>query len=183
MQRLLTGALTAVGLIAASAAAAGEPPREIVGWKEDVRIPALGITLAAKNDTGAESASLHAENVKAFEKDGDEWVRFDVVVAEDADEEAEFEQKTVRYEAPVAGTVLIKQKDDEEPERRYMVDLVLCMGDIHRKVEVNLADRSGFSTRLLLGREFLRNAAMVDAGTTFLREPRCIGPVVDAMDD
>jgi hypothetical protein len=179
--RPLTALALATGLLYAPGAAA-EQPRLIVGWKENVRIPALDLTLASKNDTGAESASLHAENIETFEKDGEEWVRFDVVISEDEEEEAEFEQKTVRYEAPVQDTVLIKQKGAES-QRRYMVKLDLCMAHLHRTVEVNLADRSGFSTRMLLGREFLRGAALVDSSAEFTAEPRCIGPPVDAVDD
>jgi hypothetical protein len=179
-QGLLAGLALAAGLLAGPAAA--EEPRQIVGWKENVRIPALGVTLASKNDTGAESASLHAENVETFEKDGEEWVRFDVVIAENENEQAEFEQKTIRYEAPVVDVVYIKQKG-EESQKRYMIALDLCMAHIHRTVEVNLADRSGFSTRMLLGREFLHDSALVDSSAEFTAEPRCIGPAVDALDD
>ncbi len=180
-QRLLTGTVVIAALLAVHTSA-DAAAREIVGWKEDVRIPALGVTLGTKNDTGAESASLHAENIESFEKDGEDWVRFDVVLAEDEDEQAEFEQKTIRYEAPLQDTVLVKQKD-EKSQRRYVIVLALCMDHIHRKVEVNLTDRSGFSTRMLLGREFLQGVALVDSGATFTREPTCLGPAVDAVDD
>jgi hypothetical protein len=178
--RPLTGLALAVGLLAGPSAAA-EEPRAIVGWKENVRIPALGVTLASKNDTGAESASLHAENIEKFEKDGDDWVRFDVVISEDEGEEAEFEQKTIRYEAPIAGIVHIKQKGAESQER-YQIELDLCMAHLHRRAEVNLADRSGFSTRMLLGREFLFDAALVDSSATFTTEPKCLGAPVKAPD-
>ncbi|MBK1695914.1 ATP-dependent zinc protease family protein [Rhodovibrio salinarum] len=179
--RPLTVLALMAGVLAGHNAAADEP-RAIVGWKEKVRIPALDLTLASKNDTGAESASLHAENIEKFEKDGEDWVRFDVVISEDEEEKAEFEQETIRYEAPIQDTVLIKQKGEESNER-YMIKLDLCMAHLHRTVEVNLADRSGFSTRMLLGREFLSGAALVDSSAEFTTDPKCIGPAVDAVDD
>ena len=130
--RPLTALALATGMLAGHGAAA-EEPRAIVGWKENVRIPALDLTLASKNDTGAESASLHAENIEVFDKDGEEWVRFDVVISEDEDEEAEFEQETIRYEAPVQDTVLIKQKGAES-QRRYMVKLEIGRASCRERV-------------------------------------------------
>lgn len=179
MRNLLAAATLAASMLSAPAAQAANA-MEIVGWKEMVRIPAFGIELATKNDTGAESASLHADNIEPFEKNGDEWVRFDAVVQERDDEDG-LERKTIRYEAPVAGTVLIKRKG-QESQRRYQIEMELCMGHIHRKAEVNLANRNGYSTRMLLGREFLYEAALVDPSRTFTRDPLCVGPVVEAED-
>ena len=40
--------------------------------------------------------------------------------------------------------------------------LDLPMGKVTRLVEVNLADRTGFEYPLLIGRDFLRDVAVVD---------------------
>jgi hypothetical protein len=182
MRAAIASVILATGLAAGSGAGAAEQePTEVVGWIEKVKIPALGIELAAKNDTGAESASLHAENIEEFEKDGDTWYRFEIVVQEQDNDEGK-ERKTIEWEAPSSGYVLIKQKGAPS-KKRPMIELDLCMGHVHRRVEVNLADRSGFSTRLLLGREFLRGAALVDSSESFMREPLCVGPAEDAVDD
>lgn len=172
----MRSALTALAVMCLAAGAAAparsEPqPLEIVGWKENVRIPAYDVTLASKNDTGAASASIHAEDIETFEKDDDQWVRFELVLSEE-DEDEDSERRTIEVTAEVVDDVLIKQKG-EESEHRYVIELGLCMDHIYREAEVNLADRSGFSTRMLLGREFLAGKALVDPDSTFLREPHC----------
>jgi hypothetical protein len=182
MKTAIASAVLATALaMGGGAAAADQEPTQVVGWIENVKIPALGIELAAKNDTGAESASLHAEKIEEFEKDGDTWYRFEIVVQEQDNDEGKA-RKTIQWEAPSSGYVLIKQKGAPS-KKRPMIELDLCMGHVHRRVEVNLADRSGFSTRLLLGREFLRGAALVDSSESFMREPLCVGPAEDAVDD
>jgi hypothetical protein len=165
-------AVTAVVLSLTGIVKAQDRPLEIVGWLERVRIPAYGITLDAKNDTGAKTASLHAENIEAFEKDGEDWVRFDLVVEDgEADDEAS-NHRTLGASAKVVDDVLIKSLRGPS-QRRYVIQLGLCMDHIYREVEVNLSDRSGFSTRLLIGRKFLKGRALVDSDLKFTREPAC----------
>jgi len=51
----------------------------IIGWREWIGLPDFGIkAIKVKVDTGARSSSLHAVNLKEFEKDGEKWVRFQV---------------------------------------------------------------------------------------------------------
>ena len=75
---------------------------EILGYIEKVRFDNPSIELNAKLDSGATTSSLNALNKESFEKDGKEWIRFDVIDPEDED-------NLVTFEAPVVRTVRIRR--------------------------------------------------------------------------
>ena len=54
-------------------------PLTIVGWRELVNLPELGLAgIPAKIDTGARTSSLHAHVLEDFQRDGERFVRFAV---------------------------------------------------------------------------------------------------------
>ena len=165
---------------AAPAAPAKPTARVIYGLHEQVFITQLGVVLPAKVDTGADSSSLSAVNIRPFTRDGERWVRFDLAV-----EGMELND----VELPLSHNVRIRRRaSDYDPEedkyyaRRPVVELMLCIGNRAAAVNVNLADRRGFRQPLLLGASALREMrALVDSEFEFSAGvPLCEG-VEDAL--
>lgn len=125
----------------------------IVGGVEFVEISPPGFKYEARIDTGAESSSIHAENIQLIERDGKRVVRFSLLNPKTS-ELFELERRLQRK-------VLIKQQQGEG-ERRYVVKLWVSLGDIKERIDVSLTDRSGFQYPLLVGRNLLTDTAIVD---------------------
>ena len=133
----------------------------VVGEMERVWLEPPGASLIARVDTGAHSSSLHAENLVEFERDGEDWVRFDLILG---DEIETLERRVARY-------VRVYQQADPEGTRRPVVTMRLRLGDVHDSFEFTLADRSHLDFQLLLGRNFLTDMALVDVGKQFVQSP------------
>lgn len=160
--RLRQGIATSLLLLSTVALAdAGE--RKVIGWIEHVSISTVEITLEAKVDTGADFSSVHAESIRQFSRDGLPWVEF--TLSDPAG------RKHV-LQRPLERVAKIKKKDTGF-QQRPVVFLQLCVGDSLRKVQVNLAQRGHFKYPLLLGRNFLSEHYLVDAGSKYLLQPQC----------
>jgi hypothetical protein len=131
----------------------------LVGETEYVWIDPPGFQLNARVDTGAESSSLHAESVTEFERDGDNWVRFDVF----------FEDLSVTIERPVLKYVRVFQQSDKEGTRRPVVEMRVFLGSFQDTYEFTLADRSHLEHGVILGRNFLQDVALVDVSRQFVQ--------------
>ncbi|MDR4493505.1 MAG: ATP-dependent zinc protease [Nitrospirales bacterium] len=145
------------------APALGKDSPQQAGWIERVTIYPGSIPLEAKLDTGAFSASLHAENVSTFSRKGESWVKFDV--PQDNGQSVTFERKVHR-------TVKIKRHKQKATERPVVL-LGICIGNHYEETEVNLADRSNYKYPLLIGRLFLADRLVVDASRTHLLTADC----------
>ena len=131
----------------------------IIGEIEWVSITKKAHRFKARIDTGAATSSLHAEDIKLFERDGRTWAAFNI--------KPHRSKSSVRIKAPVVRKVRIKQHDSD-PDRRHVVELNLMMGNIEMRTEVNLNDRSDFVYPLLIGRNFLEGHAVVDTSQRFM---------------
>ncbi|MES0873038.1 ATP-dependent zinc protease family protein [Sinimarinibacterium thermocellulolyticum] len=154
-------------LVLAPSAAAGdrnERVKEIFGWIEWVAVGDKGIRLKAKLDTGATTSSITAENIEYFTRDGAKWVRFAI-----RDEHLDGIEIV---EAPLARHVRIRRHGGQS-QRRPVVKLGLCVGDIYRERQFSLIDRSGFNYPVLVGRNYLRDHILVDSDIIYTREPAC----------
>ena len=75
-------------------------------------------------------------------------------------------------ERPVVRTVRIKRHAGRSLERPVVL-LSICVGSVHKEVEVNLVDRSRFQYPLLLGRSFLEGDLLVDSARRYTLAPAC----------
>jgi hypothetical protein len=159
---LLAGLLGA--LVMALPAAAGE--KAVTGWIEKVRIYPGNFIVHAKLDSGAEYSSLDASNMQIFERDGKTWVRFDL--------EEKREGKKLTMERALLRWAPIK-RHNQEPQRRPVITLGLCLGNIYKETEVNLIDRKNYQYRMLIGRKFMEGAVIIDPSAKYTVEPECKG--------
>jgi hypothetical protein len=146
-----------------TAAAEGAGTKTTVGRLERVWIEEADVIFDAKIDTGTLTASLNVRNVDIFSKDREVWARF---IIDDPD------GKPIALERLVLRFARFK-KQGHEVDRRPVVVLGLCVGDIYRRTEVNLTDRKRFSYPILIGRRFLSGKAVVDTEKTYTGPPRC----------
>jgi len=133
--------------------------KSVVGEKERIRLDPPGKAFVARMDTGATSSSLHAQNIVQFERDGANWVRFELQ-AEDGVE---------KVEAPIVRYARVVQQADPQGSRRPVVSLRIQLGEIDESVQFTLADRSHLETEVLLGRGFLTDLAIVDVSRSFIQ--------------
>ena len=141
------------------------PKKQVYGWVEDVLIdPVHTLKLPAKLDTGADTTSLDARNIRRSRRDGEDYVRFIVTEPQTG--------QSVELEKPFVRAVRIKGHGSEGA-RRVVVRMRICIGDRSRSVEVNLVDRAHYEFPLLLGRNALRDVAVIDPNLRRTREPSC----------
>lgn len=155
-------------------AAATTREMEILGWVENVLLPAIGMELKAKLDSGAETSSLDAQIIKKFRKSGRRWVRFTIT-----DRETGKEFLLVRERTRTIGVV----QHDGSRQSRPVVTMNICIAGQLMVTEVSLIDRSEFIYPMLLGRNALSSFALIDPGSTFLGKSDCHSGLVQAGSD
>ena len=133
----------------------------IIGWREWVGLPELGIkSVKAKVDTGARSSSLHAFDLKQFVKGGDEWVRFKVHPNQ------RDTRKTIETEAKILEMRAVRSSSGKASMRPVVLTTIKLLDETW-SVELTLANRDEMGFRMLLGRGALRNRFLVDPGRSF----------------
>jgi hypothetical protein len=137
--------------------------KQIVGWLERVKIYPGSLVLKAKLDTGAKNCSLNAQNIVEFERNGEKWVRFDLV---------QHSGKRVTMESKMLRVAKIKMREGE-PQKRISISLGICLGSLLKEAEVNLTNRSNFNYPMLIGRNFIQDDFIVDPSLKYSVEPSC----------
>ena len=154
------------------ASTAGKLHLPIIGAVEWARIEPANLWVESRIDTGADTTSIHAEEIQLIEKDGKRYVSF---VLTDALTGSRYSQ-----ELRLRRRVLIKQSDGPD-QRRYVVLMWVTVGQTRSRIDVNLTDRTNFEYPLLIGRNFLTDTMIVDVSRhhTMTSNPTAKKPSTD----
>ncbi|WP_239985720.1 ATP-dependent zinc protease [Marinobacter salexigens] len=134
----------------------------IVGEVENFYLAGPGLIYKARIDSGAETSSIDARNITRFERDGSNWVRFDVPVPGS--------EEFVTLEKEISRRVKVIQASAEGAERRVVVELQFSIGDHQQVAEFTLSDRSNLTYQALIGRNVLRDVMLIDVGKEYATE-------------
>ena len=140
-------------------------PLQVMGWREWIELPALGIRrVKAKADTGARTSALHAFDVELLEVDGEPRVRFKV-------HPVQRDYKTqVACEAPLVDQRWVRSSSGKSM-LRPVIRTRIRVGSRLWSTEITLVRRDLMGFRMLLGRQTLKRRFLVDSGGSFLLGP------------
>lgn len=133
----------------------------VLGWREWVSLPDLGITrIKAKIDTGARTSALHAAGIERFILRGKDRLRFDIHPIQRND------KKVVKC---VADLVDVRHVTDSGAHRelRYVIQTPMILGDVCCDIEITLTNRATMTYRMLLGRKALAQHFIIDPSRSY----------------
>jgi len=134
----------------------------IVGSEEWCSFPALGIpTIKARVDSGAKTSALHATNITPFEKDGENWIRFDINPIQNN------LKAVIHCEAVLVDKRVVKSSSGYR-EQRYVIKTTLEIGGSLWEIEVTLTNRDSMGFRMLLGLEAISGRILMEPEQKYL---------------
>jgi len=140
--------------------AAGED-RPVLGWREWVSLPRLGVpTIKAKIDTGACSSALHVFGLDEFSREGKVWVRFQIHPIQRNG------QLSIPAEAELLEYRRVRSSTGHDAWRPVIVTDV-GWGGLRWSIELTLASRDEMGFRMLLGRRDVRGRFVVDPAASY----------------
>jgi len=143
--------------------------RVVLGWREWVALPVLGIAaIRTKIDSGARSSALHVDAQWRLVEGGAPWIGFRLTPGAGAGSAIEC----------VAQVLDEREVTDSggHTSRRVFLRTTLRLAGVDRAVDINLADRRGMLFPMLLGRTAMAGAFIVDPARSFLHgRPRGAG--------
>ena len=135
----------------------------IVGWREWISLPELGIPrIKAKIDTGARTSALHAFEVDSYKSKRGKRVRFYMHPYQNNKE------IIVECDAVIKDYRSVTDSGGHR-EKRYVIETELILGENQWPIEITLTDRETMKFRMLLGRTAMKGKRIVvDPGRSFL---------------
>ncbi|MGK0445562.1 MAG: hypothetical protein ACJA1U_002509 [Bermanella sp.] len=133
-----------------------------LGALEVCDLPQLEITkLHMRVDTGAQTSSLHVDNIEEFQNNDELWVSFDI------HPDVHNVDTVVRRKAKVHDTRVVKSSSGDK-EQRHVIQTSIVLGDQSWPIHLTLTDRSSMTYLMLLGRQAMNGRILVDPSSEYL---------------
>ena len=137
--------------------------RMVAGWREWLSIPGLDIrAIKVKLDTGARTSALHATRIKPFQRDGEDWIKFQINPVQRG------RKYTIDCEAKVLNQRRVRSSSGQA-EERYVIKTAVHLGGRKRTIEITLTNRDQMGFRMLLGRSAMNRWLVVDPSKSFIQ--------------
>ena len=136
-------------------------PIPVIGWREWLRLPDLGVdSIKAKVDTGARASSLHAFDLVETVREGVPHVRFFI------HPEQRRSNPTIPAVLPLVAKRRVRDSGGKTELRPVVRTVVELLGQ-RWPIEITLTRRDAMGFRMLLGRQAIRRRFLVDPGGSF----------------
>ena len=143
----------------------------VVGWKEYLALPELGIgRLKAKVDTGARTSTLHVAALRVLVEHRDGTAELELSLPWDRHDRSPGGQ-TGRVKIARAFMLRRVTVTDSGGHReiRPLIATEMVLGPVRKRILLTLTDRSGMLFRMILGRKALEGDFLVDVARKYLQ--------------
>jgi hypothetical protein len=137
-------------------------PKTIIGWREWLALPELGIpAVKAKIDSGARTSALHVHFIEEFDDGPKKRVRFGIHPLR--------KRKDLELicEADIVDFRRVKDSGGHS-EMRHFIRTKALLGGHRWPIEISLTSREGMLFRMLLGRTALEGKFIIDPGKSYV---------------
>lgn len=138
---------------------------EIVGEIEKVGIPQINYITDARVDSGAKTTSISGTDLKEEKgPKGKNTLFFSIKV----------KGEKLKLSAPIIKTTKIKSAVSANKDKRYVIELPICLGNKMKTIEATVANREKMDFQVLIGRNLLADGYLIDVSKKhLLGNPNC----------
>jgi hypothetical protein len=136
----------------------------VIGWKEYLDFPEWGLRhVRVKVDTGAWSSALDVAGCEIEETDQGPVARLLLELHRRPG-------RAVAVRAPVLRRTLVRNTGGQ-CEERPVIETLIRLGLVEKRIRVTVANRSGLRYRMILGRQALAGSFVVDVSRKYVLRP------------